>query len=271
MLGKCSCILLTLCTSGVLGSGCAAGQERGTETIDEAGPIERIEVDLDAGHVDITSAGVGEGARGVVDSRWSEGAPEVLHYVQDGVLYILGRCGSLELTCRTDVTLDVSPDTSIGVSTQRGEITVRGVTGDVEGAVDDGNIALQNIGGVVFVETGTGNITADGLRGTIIDARTERGTVEMRVYSRPLRLVARTESGDVNLTVPTGAYRIQTEAPSGDLILGQQIEQDATSTSVIVARTRNGDIRIEGGQQRDGQQPPMPPMPPMPPVPDSDR
>lgn len=245
-------VLLTMVASGALLSGCLTyGRERATESIQETGPITRIEVDLDAGNVDITSAGPGEGARGAVESRWSEGAPEVLHYVQDGVLHIIGRCDTFALTCRTDVTLDVGPAVSVGVTTGLGGMVVSGVQGDVEGATDDGAIDLRDIGGVIFVETGNGPITGDGLTGTVIDARSAGGTVELHVLTRPERLVARTESGDVNLLVPAGPYRIQAAAPSGDLVLGALLQEDATSTSVIVARTQNGNIRIEG--ERAGQ------------------
>jgi hypothetical protein len=247
-------VLLAICASGVLASGCLTyGRERATESIQETGPITRIEVDLDAGNVAITSAGAGAGARGTVEMRWSEAAPEVLHYVQDGVLHILGRCDTFALTCRTDVTIEVGADVSVGVSSGLGGMVVSGVNGDVEGATEDGPIELHDIGGVVFVETGNGAIMGDGLTGSVIDARSDGGTVELHVMNKPERLVARTETGDVNLLVPAGPYRVQAAAPSGDLILGVMIQEDATSESVIVARTQNGNIRIEG--ERPGQPP----------------
>lgn len=247
-------MLLAIGAAGVLASGCLTyGRERGTESIQETGPITRIEVDLDAGDVAITSAGGGAGARGTVELRWSESAPEVLHYIQDGVLHIIGRCDTFALTCRTDVTLDVAAEVSVGVSTGLGGMVVSGVNGDVEGATENGPIELHDIGGFVFVEAGNGSITGDGLTGSVIDARTDGGTVELHVTSKPERLVARTGSGDVNLVVPAGPYRIQAAAPSGDLILGDLLQSDATSESVIVARSQNGNIRIEGEQP--GEQP----------------
>ncbi|MDP2308206.1 MAG: DUF4097 family beta strand repeat-containing protein [Pseudomonadota bacterium] len=256
---RASLALLAVCASGALASGCLTyGRERGTESIQETGPITRIEVDLDAGNVTITSAGPSEGAHGAVESRWSEGVPEVLHYVQDGVLHILGRCDTFALTCRTDVTLEVGASVSVGVSTGQGAMAVSGVNGDVEGATNDGPIDLQDLGGVVFVETGNGDISGDGLTGTVIDARTASGTVELHLLNRPERLVARTEGGDVNLLVPAGPYRIQAAAPSGDLVLGALLQDDATSASVIVARTQNGNIRMEGERPGQGGLPPVP-------------
>lgn len=233
--------------ASMLGGGCLTyGRERATESIQEPGPIVRIEIDLDAGDVTIASTGASEGVRGSVESRWSEGTPEVLHYVQEGVLHIIGRCDTFALTCRTDVMLEVDASVGVGVSTGRGAMVVSGVNGDVEGVIDDGPIDLMDVGGVVFVETGNGAIRGSGLTGAVIDARTDSGTVELHLLTRPERLVARTEAGDVNLLVPAGTYRIQAAAPSGELVLGDDLQDDAASAFVIVAQTQNGNIRIEG-------------------------
>ncbi|MDP2313268.1 MAG: DUF4097 family beta strand repeat-containing protein [Pseudomonadota bacterium] len=248
MQGTSSLVLLTGVLAACLTSGCLTyGGQRGTENIQDPGPISRIEIDIDAGSVDITSARGEVGARGAVASRWGEAAPEVLHYVSDGVLHVVGRCDSFNLACRTDVTLEVGPEVSVGVNTGQGTVRVTGLSGDVEVATDDGDIELYDVVGIVFVETGLGAVTGEGLAGKLIDARSEGGAIVLQVTAQPDRLVARTESGDIHLVVPNGAYRLQAEAPNGDLLLGNAVQNDATASSVIVARTQNGNVRIDGG------------------------
>ncbi len=239
---RASLALLALMTGCLTGG----GRDQGTETIQEAGPISRIELDLDIGSVTVVAAPATEGARGTVESRWGDVPPEVLHYVADGVLHVLGRCDALVVACRTDVTLQVPSSASIGITTGVGTVRVEGVSGDVEAVTEDGAIDLDRVGGVVFVETGNGDITGKDLGGAIVDARTDDGTIEISTTTAPERLVAHTEGGDVNLMVPAGSYRVEAKAPNGDLVLGEAIQSDATATSVISARTNNGNIRIEG-------------------------
>jgi DUF4097 and DUF4098 domain-containing protein YvlB len=243
MIGRIGVGALALFATGCL----TYGREAGTETVSESEAITRVEIDIDAGDVSIATARNTPGARGAVDSRWSDAAPEVLHYVSDGVLHVIGRCDALAIACRTDVTLEVAADVSVGAQTAMGDIDISGVTGDVDAGTEDGDIALHDIRGTLFVESGSGAIAGDQLAGTIVDARTRSGDVELEVTGAPQRIVARTDAGDVNLLVPAGAYRIQADAPAGDLVLGETVRDDATAQAVIVADTRNGDVRIEGG------------------------
>jgi len=232
----------------LLATGCLGfGREGGTETLSESEAITRVEIDLDAGDVTITAAGSAPGARGAVESRWNDTAPEVLHYVADGVLHVIGRCDAIAIACRTDVTLEVQANVNVGVKVGTGSLDISGVEGGLDAGTEDGAIALHDLRGTVFVESGAGEIVGDLLDTEIVDARTRSGAVELALVGAPQRIVARTDEGDVNLLVPAGAYRIQADAPTGDFVLGDTVRDDATATAVIVAETHNGDVRIEAG------------------------
>ncbi|MFN7143820.1 MAG: hypothetical protein ACK4YP_08605, partial [Myxococcota bacterium] len=239
-------------TTVLMGSGClAGGREESSERVRDDGPISRIDVELDAGNVEIVGAPDFLGVNGTVTSRWmNDDAPEVVHYVQDGVLHVLGRCATPDAPCILDVSLTVPMDANVSIDTGMGDVITRAITGDVEISVADGNIEGHQIGGTFFVETEQGDILGDGLTGTLIDARTGAGDVEMQITGSPIRVVGRSGNGDIVLNVPPGSYRIDADTPQGDLEVSSQVVDDPGAASAIIAETDNGDVRIDGRAPR---------------------
>lgn len=236
----------------LVGSGClAGGREESTERVRDDGPISRVDVELDAGNVEIVGAPDFLGVNGTVTSRWmQDDAPEVVHYVQDGVLHVLGRCASPDAPCLLDASLTVPIGANVSIDTGMGDVITRAISGDVEISVADGDIEGHQIGGTFFVETEQGDILGDGLSGSLIDARTGAGDVEMQITGSPIRLVGRSMDGDVVLNVPPGSYRIDADTPQGDLEISSQVVDDPGASSVIIAETDNGDVRIDGRAPR---------------------
>lgn len=244
--------------AGVLlwsGTGCLSlGREEATERIREEGPIVRVDIELDGGTVGIVGTASGVGASGVVVSRWADTPPEIVHYVEDGVLHILGRCENYSGPCLLEVELTVPDNANVGIVTGDGDVTVRGIEGDVEIVTGGGAIEAHELGGTFFVETELGDIVADGLGGVLVDARTGGGDVDLRMTAAPQRLVGRTQDGDITLVVPPGSYRVEAEAPKGELDLAASIVDDPAASSVIVAETANGDVTIQGRGQAKPQE-----------------
>lgn len=223
--------------------GCGTGREEAVERLREAGPIARVDVELDGGDVAIDATD-GEGASGTITLRWSDIAPEVVHYVEDGVLHVLGRCDPYAGPCLLDVKLSVPASAAVSVQTREGNVRVAGVRGDVEVGTGAGDFEGHDIPGSLFVESDGGSIVADGLSGLFVDARTAEGDIDLRTRSRPARLVARTGNGDVSVVVPKGAYRIAADAPRGELDVGAAIQPDPAADAVLVVGTESGDVTI---------------------------
>jgi hypothetical protein len=238
-------------------SGCLGfGQDRGSERIQEEGPISRIELDLDAGAVELTAVPDLAGANGTISSRWTDVAPEIVHYVEKGVLHVIARCAESAIACRVDVTAQVPATSNVGVDTRRGAVTVTGVQGDVEVNTGDGDLQLDNDDGSLVVDTRNGDISGEGLTSTLVDARTGQGDIDLELLSMPLRIDARTDDGDVTIAVPAGAYRVEADAANGDVSLSEMVKEDAAAKNVIVAETQHGDVDILGREgpksQRSG-------------------
>ena len=228
--------------------GCGMGREEAVERVREDGPISRVDVELDGGDVAIDATD-GEGASGTITLRWRESAPEIVHYVEDGVLHVLGRCDPYAEPCLLDVKLSVPASAAVSVQTREGNVRVAGVRGDVDVGTGAGDFEGHDIPGSLFVESDRGGIFADGLSGMFVDARTAEGDIDLRLRERPARLVARTGDGDVSVVVPRGAYRIAADAPRGDLDVGAAVLPDPAADAVLVLETESGDVTIRATGQ----------------------
>jgi len=235
--------------ASVLASGCLGlGREEMKEHVRADGPVVRVEIDLDGGTIDLRGS-AGPDASGTIRSRWSESAPEIVHYVEDGVLRILGRCDPYAGPCLLDVNISVPASAAVGIVTGGGDVRVRGFTGDVEVMTGDGAVEAHDIGGSLFVENDTGSIRGDALSGAYVDARTGEGDVELRMDARPVRLVGRTGDGDVVLVVPAGDYRVETDAPRGELAVGASVRDDPAAEGVLSGASARGDVSIRSTER----------------------
>ncbi len=226
------------------------GQDRGSARVLEVGPITRVEIDLDAGKVELSGSGTEVGAAGTVDSRWADSPPEIVHYLEDGVLHVIGRCSEVVVACRVDVTLVVPAGADIGVHTGLGDVTVRGSLGDVEAQTDFGDLVLEDDAGGILVEAGSGDITGTGIFSENVSARTGEGEVAIELLTAPIRADLRTDRGDIALVVPAGSYRIEADAGNGDVVIARSLTHDASAPNVLVARTQNGDISLATEPER---------------------
>jgi hypothetical protein len=237
---------------GMCGGCLGFGREEASERVQADGPIDRVDIDLDAGEVMLVGH-EGEGVLGTVTSRWTDQPPEVVHYVQDGVLHVLGRCDAYAVPCLVDVSLTVPPGADVRVDTDVGSVTVRAIDGDVEVSTLDGDVEARAIGGGLFVESGGGDIRGEELTGALVDARTMDGDVSLSLTTAPSRVVGRTASGDVHIRVPDGTYRVEADAQGGEVEIASAILQDTSADAVIVAESASGDVHVEGPDNRGGK------------------
>ncbi len=125
-----------------------------------------------------------------------------------------------------DVEYEIAVPAGVRVlaSVGRGDITVRGVRGDVEARTTVGDIELADIQGMVTIETVAGDVEAVRLRGGV-------------------RIT--TMNGDVDLTGVEGDIVI--ESTSGDMTLSD------IRSKVVRAEGVSGDIDFQGALQSDGR------------------
>ncbi|MCM3869470.1 MAG: hypothetical protein ND895_02065 [Pyrinomonadaceae bacterium] len=130
----------------------------------------------------------------------------------------------------------VPRSSSLHISSQDGELSLEGVSGDLTLRTGDGSIKVTNGGGQLQVNTGDGEIRIAGFDGHL-DARTGDGSIA--VDGRFTALAARTGDGDISLSVPGNSdFTIETNAEGIDNA-GMTIAEDI-APSKRVKRWRVG-------------------------------
>lgn len=195
--------------------------------IDAAGPISRVVITDSESDVRITGDAAANGVTGQAAVQWKgeDGKRPVLRQsVSGGVLTLIkdcsgGGCGPI------DIVVSVPRGVSVQATTSDGNITLSGVTGQVD---------LTSSGG---------SINADGLGAANASFHTLNGNIDASFTGAPARIVAETTNASVTIgTDGRTAYYDAVHTTNGVESLTNV--QDRTSPDEIDATTTNGDVTI---------------------------
>lgn len=130
----------------------------------------------------------------------------------------------------------VPRNSTLHVTSQDGELTLEGVSGELTLRTGDGSIKVTNGGGQLRVNTGDGEIRIASFEGQV-DARTGDGSISLDGKFNDL--AARTGDGNISLSVPSSSdFTIETNAEGIDNA-GMTISEDI-APSKRVKRWRVG-------------------------------
>jgi DUF4097 and DUF4098 domain-containing protein YvlB len=208
------------------------------------GPIRSVEIDLEAGRVEITP-GVANEAKVDRRRRYIVGAPVVSETFVDGVLRLSGECESLvTLGCKVDFRVEIPAAVPVRIRTDTGSVAVTEMTGMVEVDTGAGGIRLNGTKGPVHASTSAGNIDGVDLVATFLDARTDAGRIRLSFAEPSSRVDLRTGAGNIDLALPAsgGGYRVATETGAGKVDVG--VDNDPAANRAVTATTGAGNIRI---------------------------
>lgn len=217
-------------------------EDRGSTT--HPGPIRSVEVDIDAGRVDVVGTTSGEAKVDRV-RHYLHGAPTISETVSDGVLRLRTRCPTfVALQCRVDVRLEVPVGATVRVRTDQGDVGIEGMTNGVDVTTSAGAVRLTRSAGAVKVATSAGSIEGVDLTSPSIDASTDAGRIRMSLAEPAARVDLRTSAGSIDLALPAapGGYRVAADTGAGKKDV--TVAQDPTSARAVTARTGAGSIRI---------------------------
>lgn len=183
----------------------ACTQLRYAEVFEPEGSFDRVEIRSDAGVVELSRGDRVRVERGV---RGPEGALDLSHHIEAGLLVLEARCTTL-VPCAVDTSLTVPEGVEVSVWLGRGEVWATGLaslTLDIgEGAID---VELSER---LDARVGTGSVRAslgEGAQGRVSVA-----------------------DGDVEVSVPLGSWNIEAD--------GARVEVDC------VLEARDGTGRLE--------------------------
>ena len=213
-------------------------------TFEQAGPIRTVEVDVDVGTVEVVAAD-GHAARVVRTRRDLQGAPSVRQAMVHGVFRQEAECRRfVAVGCTVDHRVEVPAGVAVKVRSERGSVSVTGVSGMVEVDAGAGNVRLTGTRGPVRVDASGGRVDGDGLVALYLDATTSAGGIRLSFNEPAGRLGLKTGAGDIDVALPAapGGYRVAAEAGAGNVDVA--VEQNPGGDRAVIASSGAGDIRI---------------------------
>ncbi|HUF27828.1 MAG TPA: DUF4097 family beta strand repeat-containing protein [Gemmatimonadaceae bacterium] len=151
-----------------------------------------------------------------------------------GVRGVRGRRAS------ADFTVEVPRGVMVRVASGSGDVTVDGVSGDVNASSGSGSVRVSGGAGRVHASSGSGTVTVDAARGPV-QASSGSGSVHVTTASGPV--VASTGSGniDVSMAALPGAEDMRFSTGSGSITLRLPADFSAN----IEASTGSGGIESD--------------------------
>jgi len=235
--------------------------------------VHNLHIQLEAGEVQV-EGGSGPGISYEIRNRAYESSEEraqrqlqaykVNAYVRGDTAYIVGQWeGGRPHKFSSDVKVTVPRNLDLAkIETGGGTISVKGITGRVEGESAGGGVFLDDIGGPISVETGGGHIEVGNVAS---DLKLRTGGGNIRIGSAKGKVIAETGGGNVLLTsCSQGAYlqtgaglvkvekcvgEVKAETGGGNIELGE-IGGEAkinTGGGTIKLTSATGAVRAETG------------------------
>lgn len=214
-------------------------------TIRPTQQVDRIEVDIEAGAIEVVA-----GDEVVVDvasrSGRGAGASVTNSGLNNGVLTVSVSCSRLALlrSCDTPVSLVVPPGTPLIAAIEAGSITASDLTAGADLRAAAGSIDVHDLAGTIRLRSDAGSISGSVLRGTV-DASASSGSVIITVIEDLTSMSATTKAGTVALVVPAATYRVDSSTPLGRTDIDLTTSADASR--VIEARSEVGNVAIRTG------------------------
>ncbi|PZG08825.1 DUF4097 family beta strand repeat-containing protein [Nonomuraea aridisoli] len=186
--------------------------------------VGELRLESGAGDAEITET-EGDTVRVVEHLRWrGDAKPETEHKVEGEALVVTYDCPSDWGACGVDYEIEVPKGLTADLTTGSGNLTLRGLTGELKLLV------------------GSGDVDAAGLAGRSLSAESGAGDIELTYASAPDAVELVAGSGDIRLAVPDGAYDLKSEVGSGDTAV--TVKTDTSSPHKISLQTGSGDVTV---------------------------
>ncbi|MGV9773056.1 DUF4097 family beta strand repeat-containing protein [Streptosporangium sp. NPDC003464] len=199
-------------------------QEQEVVSYDVTGDLKVLDAHTGSGDIVVTGSDR-SGARVTETLHWSGDSgdrPTTEHPVAGGTLSLRHKCP--KGNCSVDYRIEIPKGLSVKLDTGSGNLTLRGLEGEVE------------------ADTGSGTVEAGTLGSKRFTAETGSGEVEVKFTSAPDHVEVRTGSGGATVRLPQGSYDVTAEAGAGEKVV--QVTDDPSAPRTVVVRTGSGDAKV---------------------------
>ena len=146
--------------------------------------------------------------------------------------------------CGLDATVSVPVGTTTDISTDGGNATVSGTTGDVTVSSGGGNVTADHAAGDLTLRTDGGNINGTALTAAHVTAGTGGGDVQIEFATVPGNLHVTSDGGNITIIVPRGTTQYKVSATSDGGNVHDSLLINSLSSHTIAATTGGGDITL---------------------------
>lgn len=192
--------------------------------------VEIVHGDADRVHVDrwLTGAARDEG-----NHSWR---------LSHGTLTMSLQCSGVHLDCGGHYRVAVPSDVRLKISSNNGEVSVKGQHDSVDVTTENGDIRLTGAADKVRVSTAQGGVTGEKLHSADVQAHSDNGDLALSFADAPKRVVVESNNGELTVTVPPGKYHTSAHTKNGGL--QNKIGDSPSAERTIEASSDNGDVRL---------------------------
>lgn len=259
-------IVGTLVTLFLLGTallqlvGLLAYNERDVEHRVDASSLDRVEIDIDSGSVEVVGldqGGLDEGGLDgsepgsrdlVVSGTIRSGLVRSVHdeRVEGSSYVITASCASGPAAdyCDTSYQLEVPEGLEVFVRVGDGDVTLRDLAGRVDASTSNSTIRADRLSGDVRLHTSNDAIRATGLRSPRAVFESSNDEVHAAFDTAPRSVRVRTSNDNVEIVVPDtpDPYAVQVRTSNGSQRV--EVRTDPSSDRTIDIRTSNDDVAV---------------------------
>ncbi|WP_049563030.1 DUF4097 family beta strand repeat-containing protein [Nonomuraea sp. SBT364] len=210
-----------------VGCGVVGGpRQEDTASYDVTAAVTALQVVADSGEVEVVESDR-QGVHVTERLTWNHERPATTHDVQGGTLALKFTCpGGLvgDMHCEVAYKVEIPRGLRVKADSDSGEVTLRGLSGEVTASSD------------------SGDIEATGLTGKQVVAKTDSGGISLAFASAPDKVETVSDSGRSVIRVPQGPYKITAATDSGGKEIGAA--HDPSATRSIQVTTDSGDVEV---------------------------
>ena len=150
---------------------------------------------------------------------------------------VIGQCGSSErLTVPAGVALDVDSSDA--------NVTVDGISGDLNLHSGDGDVSVSNDSGRLRLSSDNGDVQGSDLSASIVTASSTDGDVDLIFTSAPRSVTGTSSNGNVEVGLPRVPAPYLVSASSDNGIRSVDVHTDSTSDRRISVASDDGDVSV---------------------------
>lgn len=146
--------------------------------------------------------------------------------------------------CGLDATVTVPVGTATAISTDGGDATVTGTTGDVTVSSGGGTVTADHAAGDLTLTTDGGDISGTALTAPRVTAGTGGGNIQIQFATAPRNVHVTSDGGDITIIVPRGPTYYDVSATSGGGTVTDELQINTGSPNRITATTGGGNITL---------------------------